>query len=317
MVPIFIGGAGRSGTTLLASMLGRAEGTIVTPESQFKVDIGRHVGAPATFDAARALAALEDSWRFKIWDCAIPAAERERALAAAASWPDLLLWLARHYAATRGHPSAGVWIDHTPENIRFVPLLSQWFPTAHFVHIVRDGRALLASGRRLDWKRPGIAAGARWWGFIVGLGLAAEDYLPEERVTRIYYETLVAEPEPTLRYLSERVGLSFTPAMLQGNGFEVPRYTQKQHRWVGAPPNPSRLMAWQRELSPRDTEIFEAASYELLTMLGYTPLYGVAARPSTTAERLGELVQAGVRHVGVRRRWRRARAARHRPAKPT
>ena len=36
MSPIFIGGCPRSGTTMLASMLGCASDTIVTPESHFK-----------------------------------------------------------------------------------------------------------------------------------------------------------------------------------------------------------------------------------------------------------------------------------------
>jgi len=308
MGPIFIGGAGRSGTTLLASMLGGAAETIVTPESQFKVEVGRHFSATAAFEPARALAAIEASWRFRIWDCALTTSERAEVVATR-SFAELLTRLVGVYAARCDRPAAGVWIDHTPENIRFVPLLSQWFPDARFVHIVRDGRALLASGKRLDWQRPGADGSARWWGFILGLGFAAETFLPPERVTRIHYETLVEAPEATLRRLCERLELEFSPAMLRSDGFAVPSYTQTQHRHVGKPPDPNRLTAWQQELTPRQIEVFEASSFELLTMLGYTPLYGAAARPATTAERLGDMFAAGWRQVGLARRWRRARAA--------
>jgi len=311
MLPIFIGGDGRSGTTLLASMLGAMEHAVVTPESQFKTEIGRYLRADG-FDAGAALAAIEASWRFKIWQFALSGEERAEA-GRAATWPDLLRFVVQRYAAAQRRPEPRIWIDHTPENIFFIPLLARWFPEARFIHIVRDGRALLASSKQLDWDTKGIAAGGRWWGFVIGQGLAAEHYLPPDKIVRVHYERLVAAPETVLQELCRQLGLDYTPSMTCGDAFTVPAYTRGQHRRIGKPPDLSRIDAWRNELTRRETERFEAATHELLHMLGYAQVFGVAARPSTTAEKLRDLFEELVRKVGVRRNWRRAVATLPRP----
>ena len=312
MRPIFIGGGGRSGTTFLASMLGAAAGTVVTPESQFKTEIGRFQPVRG-FDGARALTAVERAWRFKIWQLALADDDRRQA-AGLVSWPELLAFVVDRYAAAHGRDGASVWIDHTPENITFVPLLARWFPDARFVHIVRDGRALLASVKKLDWNMHGPTAGGRWWGFLIGQGLAAENYLPPDHITRVHYETLVEEPEPTLRRLCARLQLDYTPEMLAGDGFLVPGYTRRQHRRVGRPPDPARLQAWRDELAPREIERFEAATFELLHMLGYPSLYGAAARPASRIERLCDLAARSLGEINFHRSWRRLSGPRRRAA---
>ncbi len=55
---VFIGGCERSGTTLLASMLGCASGAIVTPESQFKYDF---------LDDFTQYKNSDSLWRLKMW----------------------------------------------------------------------------------------------------------------------------------------------------------------------------------------------------------------------------------------------------------
>jgi len=308
MIPVFIGGHGRSGTTMLASMLGAAKGAVVTPESQFKTEIGSSLPGNEPFDARRALAAIESHWRFKIWEYPVSEADRGDLLAAP-DWPAFVETLAQRYAMACGVDSPRLWIDHTPANIMDVPTLAMWFPEARFVHIIRDGRALYASTKRLDWGHGDIALTARWWSFVLAHGLAAENFLQPGRISRVHYEHLVTEPEATMRRLCHDLGLDYTPAMLRGDAFAVPGYTRDQHVKVGRPPDPRQAEAWRQQLSPREVEIYEAAGGQLLRMLGYDTFFGLTPEPARPFERLRFLWGEIKARTGLRRRWRQARVS--------
>jgi hypothetical protein len=202
-----------------------------------------------------------------------------------------------------------VWIDHTPRNMNFASTISEEFPDGRFVHIVRDGRAVAASLLRVDWGPNTIDEAARMWLVRLSYGLAAEaateGVIP---VTRVRYEDLVAEPEPTLRRLCEQLELEYHPDMVEAGGFTPPASSRSIHELVGRSPEPDRTEAWRRELTARQIEIFESIANDALRMVGYAPDLGRRARPTTRRERYGfrlrELASRPVLRARRRRRWR-------------
>ncbi|MGH2754847.1 MAG: sulfotransferase family protein, partial [Actinomycetota bacterium] len=179
---------------------------------------------------------------------------------------------------------ADVWIDHTPNNIRRAATLAQAFPDASFVHLVRDGRAVAASLMKVEWGPNSVHRAAHYWLEGTSFGLAAESWL-KDRCVRVRYEDLIARTDGTLRWLTSELGIEHHADMAHGGGLEVPVYTKEQHALVGRPPEQSRASAWERELSDREIEIFEAVVGDQLSMLGYEPRVGGAAVPPTTMER--------------------------------
>ena len=246
---------------------------------------------------------------FRMWGLDIDTLRRELGTLPA-SYADVSTWLVRRYGATVGKSSADIWIDHTPLHVKFAATLSGIFPTAKFIHIVRDGRGVAASVLPLDWGPNTVERAARWWTELLAFGLALESW-GGTRVIRVLYEDLILEPETTVRRISAFVGIDYRPAMLKADGFVLPPDPGRQHALIGSPPQPDRARAWSKTLSPREIEIFESVAADLLTYLGYELQFGMGARPPSTAEHLISAFWDRYRERLVNRiRWRRRRTKR-------
>ncbi|MEI6970444.1 MAG: sulfotransferase [bacterium] len=283
MRPVFIGGASRSGTTLLGAMLGMGRDCITVPESQFKIDILRSLErGPGAIDSVRVLDMLIAHRRFRIWSLALEAAAIPRE-SIGSSYPRLLEWAVGRYGEKVGKADCGIWIDHTPENIKYATTLLDLFPEAVMIHMVRDGRAVAASIMPLDWGPNTIVGAARDWVESIGHGLAVECAL-KSKCIRISYESLVTAPEDTLRAVCRHISVEYQPCMVEARGFKVPEYSAAQHSLIGARPDPARVNSWKKELSRREIEIFEGLAGDILAYFGYGMEFGTRARPPTGRE---------------------------------
>ena len=285
MRPVFIGGCSRSGTTVLGAMLGTHTDCLTVPESQFIIGLLRETEEGESFDAARVAEMLMRHFRFKTWEVDIPPlSPQERA--EIDTYPRLIERFVRAYGRAVGRPEPRLWIEHSPINVQHGPLLLELFPDARMLHVVRDGRAVAASVMKLEWGPNEMHTAAQRWMQRLAYGFAAELVLGAERVQRVRYEELIAEPEATLRRLCDFLDLDYQPEMIRGSGLRVPEFTAKWHSLVGAGPDRRRLDAWQQELDDRQIEIFESLAGDLLRYLGYAPRFGLRARPMTAAEKV-------------------------------
>jgi hypothetical protein len=284
MRPVFIGGCDRSGTTLLAAMLGNHSACLTTPESQFKTNILPVLeGSLDRIRTERVVTRIGKHWRFRLWGMELPGSYGGE-LGERAPYGEILAWMARQYGREVEKPDARWWIDHTPVNLRYAARLAEIFPEARFLHIVRDGRAVAASVIPLDWGPNTIVHAAPWWGERVSHGLAAETLPGPARALRVTYEELVREPERVMRGVCDFCAIPYEPAVLVSAGFRVPKYTENQHALIGGTPDPSRIDAWRSKLTRREIEIFEASTGDLLPLLGYPLEFGNRARRATGKE---------------------------------
>jgi hypothetical protein len=237
------------------------------------------------------------------------------------TWPDLtgcatggalcsaiLGRIVSNYARRHGKPDACVWIDHTPEHLRSIPDLLTSSLAVHGVHVLRDGRAVAASMKAVDWGPRDVVPLAEWWLARVAEGFAATQLL-EDRAAQLRFEDLLADPEAELRRLCTTLGLDYSAAMPTSRALAVPDYTRLQHRHVGHAPDASRAEAWRRELPRREQELFEAVAGDALRLLGYPRLF-----PKPQARGPLERVGSWLIHNPARRRMvkhvrRRRRAA--------
>lgn len=278
--PIFVGGCERSGTTLLGSLLGAAPATLTIPESRFRIN--------ALIDSSRTREPLsgkdfvrlmtEDSL-FRLWSMEPPS--DHSGLETYRDAVESIVW-AYAREQERGRPT--VWVDHTPINVRYAVKMAEHFPDAKYVHIIRDGRAVCASLLGLDWGPNTAVNAARHWRDRIALGLALETSRLGPSVMRVHYEDLVSNTETTLRELCEFCEIDFHQQMLEGGRFAVPPHMKVQNQLVGKVPEAKRAFGWRERLSHREIEIFEAVAGELLHYLGYTPMFGLSARPATMSE---------------------------------
>ena len=304
-VPVFIGGCGRSGTTLLAASLGAHSKCLCVPESHFRLSLFRGMdGTEEGLSAEKIGREIGRHWSYRAWGLG-HCLNRLLAEQSSREPADVLGRLVFSYGQKQQNEVYQLWIDHTPTNVRYASRLNVLFPEARFIHIVRDGRAVAASVLPLDWGPNTVAAAAKWWSESLCYGLAAESYIPEVKMTRVRYEDLVSDPAGVLRGLCAFLELEYEPKMVTGAGFDVPEFTKAQHSLVGEPPDVSRVDAWKGTLTPSQVAIFERLTADLLVMLGYSP----ACSQAETLEAKGDnpVVELLEVLLGLRNRLRIAR----------
>ncbi len=126
-----MGGAPRSGTTVLRKLFDRHPAICCGPETK--------VFVPAAFNLA---------WLATSYD--IPRSELEAMRAAATSQGAFIDAFAARVRAGAGKPR---WAEKTPQNIRNLDWILTRFPQASVVHIIRDGRDVVCSMRQHpDWR---------------------------------------------------------------------------------------------------------------------------------------------------------------------
>ena len=310
-------GVRRSGTTLLRVMLDRCSRIAVPDESYFVPQLARrHRGAvdPAAFlDDLRRLPTLAE------WG--LTSADVAPRLRPGMRTGDAIAAVFAAYAAARGKER---WGDKTPLYMQYLPLLERLFPTARYVHLVRDGRDAALSFLDVPqgimtegWGHPRDAEGfARQWRTEVLAARALGRRLGAGRCLEVRYERLVEAPEETLRAVCDFAALPYEPAMLGYVGQSESARKPHQRR-LNQPPTPG-VRDWREAMGADDERRFEDVAGDLLRALGYevrgdgTPP-GPAARAGLAAYRARTAAWRGVGAVTQRSPlWRR----RHLPVCP-
>ena len=272
--PILLIGCPRSGTTLLRVMLNGHPRIGIPPENRFVSHLyfGRHrFTPPGSARAARRMAlALTKRGRGAVHvgtdrPRLLAEFERTRPATPAAALDQVFgAWAAQHGKAR--------WGDKRPAYYTLVDQLDAMFPDALFVHLVRDGRACVASLQRPPFSYSPARAVATWLDSMQA-GRRAMRRLGPGRVLELRYEDLTARPEETLRRLCDFLGEDFDPAMLRPEdvvGTYVPAGFQ-QHGQIAAGVHTSSVRAWERELSDTEVAAVERLGARHLRRFGYAP----------------------------------------------
>lgn len=297
--PMVVAGCQRSGSTLVGSMLGAAEGAIAVPEAQFVADLAP-VSASESRPARDWCAQIAAHPRFRIWNWVMPEPPDTKM-----TFGEVIRWMINAYAKDRGQDGARVWIDHQPGHVRWLSRLRTHFPDLRIVHLVRDGRAVAASLMPLDWGPNTINRAAFFWQQRLALGLAAARRFGPNRCVTVRYEDVLEDARTALQPVLRMASLSWHDSMLAGGEFQPPRFTREQHRLVGSTPQRDRATGWHAALSAREIEIFEALNGDLLEYLGYQSVSGARPRPPGA----GEVALLDARHVALKllNEWRFSR----------
>jgi hypothetical protein len=247
--PFFLVGSERSGTTLLRLMLAHHPQVECAPEFEFLVE-----RVPA--DSSRRELAGYHEWLETNRVFGAHRLELDRSLDHAS--------LARSFVAQhRGR--AGKPIHGVTCHKHFDRLLSIW-PSARFVHVLRDGRDVARSCIGMGWAG-NVWTGAERWIEAESLwdGLVAR--IDPARRIELRYEDLITAPERELARLCAFLGTEFDPAMLE--------YT---HDSSYERPDPALVAQWRRKLSRQELALLEARIGPLLRAKGYAESGVPAAR---------------------------------------
>ena len=190
----------------------------------------------------------------------------------------------RLYAARFGKSR---WGDKTPIYCLHIDRIRQLLPESRFIHIIRDGRDVALSLRKM-WFSPGeeMEKQAVYWRQYIEAGrrsgVGHPDYL------EIRYDELITKTRETLERICIFLDLSFDAGMLSfytrtperlkehkarmlSSGVamvtEAQRFRQQER--TTQPPDASRLNVWKREMNAAERNQFERIAGDLLSELGY------------------------------------------------
>jgi len=280
--PIFIVGSGRSGNTLLRSMLVAGGEISIPPESYVLPKIIRKFATTRFASWDKVVDLVCDSFirnaEFHVWDFDIAPA-RQAALGLHPSARSLAAVIDLVYATyARATYGRTLWGDKTPINSYYIPLISRVFPRAHFIHILRDPRASVASYVKAglpattSFADPYKAAAYRWKSAVRAIE-RLRGWLGPGQYHRVYYEDLVRNPDTTLRSLCATLPVFFEDRMLTfDRSFDSLKDARHYNHLenVGKPVDPGRVEAWRETISEDDIESIWRICGKTAISLGYS-----------------------------------------------
>lgn len=278
--PVFVVGSSRSGTTMLRLMLNRHSRIHIPNETWFLADLMNQFPAQTVLARGQAEAAvvlITEHWRWREWGIAD---ERLREAVAAIERPTLADVVDAMFRLDSGGKAR--WGDKTPGYLVEIGRLHRLFPSAKFVHIVRDGRDVCVSLRKTGWHGDSTWPIARYWNEHLLAGRRQGRALGNGLYLEVAYRDLVLETERTLRQVCGFLGEEFEPGMLafhesvDANLPPAARLKEslgKTHR----PPRASDLDRWRTELRPLQVLIFEAGAGDAMRAFGQPLRYPGAA----------------------------------------
>jgi hypothetical protein len=92
--------------------------------------------------------------------------------------------------------------------------LAEIFPGAKFVHIIREGREVARSFYRLGWS-PSTTAALKRWHHAVAIGRVLGKELGPSQYFEVSFESLLADPERSLRGIVGFVGEDWSTELEQ------------------------------------------------------------------------------------------------------
>lgn len=285
--PVFLVGCDRSGTTLLRLMLMQAPAFHIVHETGFVPVLADRAEDYGDFSTARQRwFFLRDIQRFPAttkttgwtpFHADVGRVERALSRGAPLTYADACRLL---YETAASAAQVSRWGDKTPAYVHHLPELARMFPTAVFVHIVRDGRDVAQSLVQAGWHAT-IREAAERWRSSVSAARRAGTTMSAGRYVEISFEDLVEAPELTLRALCRDIGLTYTSAMLEfhrADGDDLPKAHDALYRKTRQPLDPTRAGAWRGKAARTDVADVEQVAGDLLQALEY-PLSGYRVAP--------------------------------------
>lgn len=269
--PFFIIGCQRSGTTLLRLIL-NAHSNIAIPEEgtfwmpllrRYKNDPYKNI---PNKDLKNILNYIVKNNQFKLW-CIDPSPLIEKILNLRnCSLKNLMEMFYVYYASTQ---NKGIWGDKTPSFFRMIPVLHKLFPEARFIHIVRDGRDLYLSWKKMHSLMKFISLSAIEWKYKVNEIRKNLSKIPFEKSMELKYEDLVREPQNVLKKICDFLRIDYEDKILN--------FWEKSHKYIGKhhselifrPISSKSVGKYKKELSYRNLRKYEILAQDLLKKCGY------------------------------------------------
>lgn len=167
------------------------------------------------------------------------------------------------------------WAVYDPDTVLRVATIKREIPDALFIHIIRDGRDIAISLRKLGgfnpfpWSRGkrSLEETALYWQWLVQKGRRDGAQIPQD-YTEIHYEELVCDPRGTLGKLSAFIDHDLDYDRIQANAMGTLSKSNSSFR-DAASSGGSPVQRWKQTLMPEQVASLEWHIGKMLETTGY------------------------------------------------
>ncbi len=268
----FIVGCGRSGTTLLRSMLDSHPSIKIPRETFFFNNIAKFefdVSANEQVEkivGKRRLELIASRWWIR--EMGISEDDLEQSLGEApATWPNLFLALILSNVDIEANQRVG---EKTVGHLGCCEQLLTAYPNADVLQIIRDPRGAFASFRKAKVGLNHVAPLVRDWQKAAEIDLRLTNH---PRYFRLRFEDLIQTPEDQLKKICEHLGVDFSPTMLEFHNRKNAGFSdfQNHHQNTMKPIFTTSLKDWQQSLSRSQIALIEHCLSSHMKRIGYSP----------------------------------------------
>ncbi|MFZ0799772.1 MAG: sulfotransferase [Terriglobales bacterium] len=169
------------------------------------------------------------------------------------------------------------WAVYDPDNVLHIERVKRDIPNALFVHIIRDGRDIALSLKKMEgftplpWDRgqsESLVATALYWEWMVHKGRAHGRKFPGDYI-EIHYEDLITNPHETLAKLGGFIDHDLDYDRIQRAGLGRLSETNSSFREESAKEKINPLGRWKERLAHADVAAIEATVGDCLRENGY------------------------------------------------
>jgi LPS sulfotransferase NodH len=271
--PFFVVGVDRSGTTLLSLMLDAHSRIAIPYESNFFV---RYYQQKELFedlkdrnDRLALVKSILSTPYVKKWDWKITP-EEVIDLDKCSNLQNTISQIYQAYADSFGKD---IWGEKSPLYTEHIYLLNDLFPSARYIHIIRDGRDVALSIMQRWWGPNDFANAIRYWNRTIICARKMLKMLPKERYIEVRFEDLVSNPANEIKKITDFIGVDFEEKMVSGYTKtaqqKVGERIHQHHVHLTKPPSSSQAYKWKKTLKPVDQAIAYQIAGDTLVELGY------------------------------------------------
>lgn len=167
-----------------------------------------------------------------------------------------------------------VIVDKNPAYARFVNELKEVFPSAKFIHLIRDPRAVINSQIKAFNKKSVYNLAYLW--VSLNKNIIDSCKANQKNYIKIKYENLVSQPVEEIKNLLHFLSLNYDARLLESHKSiksvieKSNFYSLPHHINTGNPINTKSLNLWESELSEKRIRIINAICYQFAEQNNYT-----------------------------------------------
>lgn len=162
-----------------------------------------------------------------------------------------------------------IWGSKTPTFFRKVDIFFTLFPDAKFIHIIRDGRDVFDSLRKMNPLHNNVTLAALNWKYKLFRIEKSFKKIPVNNKITIRYEDLLIKTEETIKSICTVLGIEYEASMLDFHISSYKNTSLRHSKLIFKPIKKDNKEKWKNNLTSQEIRVFNLLAGNYLKRYNY------------------------------------------------